>query len=126
AVPAPLKSRPVAQPVPTTNRQPIKAVPSTRSAPPPGPIKRQSIQARPVQNTSIQARPVNRPSIQARPLGTSAPAPAATPQNAYRQGLQSLNNKKYAEAIDFFKQAAGPGQASYEVVYGLGRAYRQL
>lgn len=125
--PAPLRSRPVAQPVPATNRQPIKAVPSVRSAPPPPtPVTRQSIQARPVQSTSIQARPVNRQSIQARPLGASAPVQATTPQNAYRQGLQSLNNKKYAEAIDFFKQATVPGQPGYEIVYGLGRAYRQL
>jgi serine/threonine protein kinase/Flp pilus assembly protein TadD len=134
----PLRSRPVAQPAPV--RQPIIAVPSTRTAPPvrstpppaparqpiqARPVQNTSIQARPVQSTSIQARPVSRQSIQARPLGTPA-SQAQTPQSAYRQGLQSLNNKNFAEAITFFKQAEAAGQAGYEVIYGLARAYRQL
>lgn len=128
AIPA-QASRSAAQPVPV-RRQPIIAVPSTRSVPsaPPAPAtnNHQPLRARPVQSTSIQARPSNRQPIQARPLATSAPAQAQTPQNAYRQGLQSLNNKKYAEAIAFFKQAQVPGQPTYEVCYGLGRAYRQF
>ena len=136
----PLRSRPVAQPA-QTNRQPIIAGPSTRSAPPihstppPVPAGRQTIQARPVQSSSIQARPVNRQpiqarpvsrqTIQARPLGTPAAPQAQTPQGAYRQALQSLNDKKFTEAIALFKQSS-TGQPSYEIVYGLGRAYRQL
>ncbi len=107
-------------------RQPIRAVPSARPVPQPVPAPRQPIQSRPTQTSSIQARPVTRQSIQARPLGTPAATQAGTPQNAYRLGLQSLNNKKYAESIDYFKQAAGAGQPSYEVVYNLGRAYRQF
>jgi serine/threonine protein kinase/tetratricopeptide (TPR) repeat protein len=117
-------SRPVAQQ--SAPRQPIRAVPSARPTPQPVPAPRQPIQPRPAQTSSIQARPVTRQSIQARPLGTPAATQAGTPQNAYRLGLQSLNNKKYAESIDYFKQAAGAGQPSYEVVYNLGRAYRQF
>ncbi|HEY0755689.1 MAG TPA: tetratricopeptide repeat protein [Ktedonobacteraceae bacterium] len=125
---APLISRPVAQSSASAARQPIKAAPaSARPAQPQAAqVQSQGIQARPTQSQSIQARPVNRQPIQARPLGTATPAQAATPQNAYRLGLQSLNNKKFAEAIEYFKQAALPGQSGYEVVYGLGRAYRQL
>ncbi len=96
--------------------------PGARAAPPPQ-VNRQPLRARPVQSSGIQARPVARQSIQARPLST--PVATQTPQDAYRLGLQSLNNKKYAEAIAHFKQAAASGQASYEVAYGLGRAYRQ-
>jgi serine/threonine protein kinase/cytochrome c-type biogenesis protein CcmH/NrfG len=96
--------------------------PGARAAPPPQ-VNRQPLRARPVQGSSIQARPVARQSIQARPVST--PVATQTPQDAYRLGLQSLNNKQYAEAIAHFKQAAASGQASYEVAYGLGRAYRQ-
>jgi serine/threonine protein kinase/cytochrome c-type biogenesis protein CcmH/NrfG len=96
--------------------------PGARAAPPPQ-VNRQPLRARPVQSSGIQARPVARQSIQARPLST--PVATQTPQDAYRLGLQSLNSKRYAEAIAHFKQAAGSGQASYEVAYGLGRAYRQ-
>ncbi len=92
-------------------------------------VSRAPLRARPIQGTSVQARPVqtsNRPgqSIQARPIQAR---PAATPNanNPYRLGLQSLNDKKYDQAIAQFKQAAGNGRASYEVAYGLGRAYRQ-
>jgi serine/threonine protein kinase/cytochrome c-type biogenesis protein CcmH/NrfG len=96
--------------------------PGARAAPPPQ-VNRQPLRARPVQSSSIQARPVARQSIQARPLST--PVATQTPQDSYRLGLQSLNNKKYAEAIAHFKQAAASGPASYEIAYGLGRAYRQ-
>jgi serine/threonine protein kinase/cytochrome c-type biogenesis protein CcmH/NrfG len=96
--------------------------PGARAAPPPQ-VSRQPLRARPVQSSSIQARPVARQSIQARPLST--PVATQATQDAYRLGLQSLNNKRYAEAIAHFKQAAGSGQTSYEIAYGLGRAYRQ-
>lgn len=96
--------------------------PGARAAPPPQ-VNRQPLRARPAQGSSIQARPVARQSIQARPVST--PVATQTPQDAYRLGLQCLNNKKYAEAIAHFKQAAASGQASYEVAYGLGRSYRQ-
>ena len=98
--------------------------PGARSVPPPQ-VSRQPLRARPVQGSSIQARPVARQPIQARPLGTPIIAQAPTPQSAYRQGLLNLNTKKYAEAIAQFKQALVPGQPSYEISYGLGRAYRQ-
>lgn len=129
---APPPSRSVAQPragiqARPVNRQPIQATPVSRPAQPVPVQRSQSIQARPVQSSSIQARPVNRQPIQARPLSTPV-AQSASPQGAYRLGLQNLNNKKYAEAIDHFKQAMsqGQGQPGYEVLYGLARAYRQL
>lgn len=97
---------------PQVTRQPLRA----------RPVQGVSIQARPAQSSSIQARPVQG-SIQARPVSTPS---AGTVQSAYRQGLQSLHAKKYAEAIAQFKQAsASSQQPSYEIAYGLGRAYRQ-
>jgi len=83
-------------------------------------VSRQPLRARPVQSSSIQARPAHQP-IQARPIAASA----AGPTNAYRLGLQNLNDKKYNEAINQFKQAQSAGKPTYEVAYGLGRAYRQ-
>lgn len=115
----PIQARPVPQPV----RQPIQARPVQQPA-------RQPIQARPVQSRPqpTQARPVQQParqSIQARPVqvNTVASAPASTPDLAafYRKGLQYLTNKQYSEAIEQFKQAG----TSYDVLYNLGRAYRQ-
>jgi tetratricopeptide (TPR) repeat protein len=93
----------------------------------------QPLPARPAQ--SIQARPVQ--SIQARPVSTgttiatsnaAATAPASTVVDgnaAYRTGLQLLVNKKYAEAVNQFKLARRAGGPEYDVLYNLGRAYRQ-
>jgi serine/threonine protein kinase/cytochrome c-type biogenesis protein CcmH/NrfG len=83
---------------------------------------RSPLRARPVQSSSIQARPAHQP-IRARPLASSSAVSNAT--SLYSQGLRSLNNKKYVEAIAQFKQALVPNHPTYEVVYGLGRAYRQ-
>ncbi|HLI68236.1 MAG TPA: protein kinase [Ktedonobacteraceae bacterium] len=118
----PLNQGARAAPPPQINRQPLN---QNRRAVPPQQASRQPLRARPVQSVGIQARPVTRQSIQARPLGTSVATQAQTPQSAYRLALQNLNNKKYVEAIDLFKRAAVPGQTSYEITYGLGRAYRQ-
>ena len=85
----------------------------------PVPAPRQSIQARPVQPRSIVAQP-----IRARPVAVSTP-PAADPAAAYRLGLQYLNNKNYGESVNQFKQALASGKPSYDVLYNLGRAYRQ-
>lgn len=117
----PLKQGARAAPPPQVGRQ--APPPVSRQAPPP--VNRQPLRAKPVQGSSIQARPINRQPIQARPLGSSTVVQAQTPQTAYRQGLQSLNAKKYTEAIELFKQAVVPGQANYEIAYSLGRAYRQ-
>ncbi|HEY1348344.1 MAG TPA: tetratricopeptide repeat protein [Ktedonobacteraceae bacterium] len=95
-----------------------------RAAPPPQ-VNRQPLRARPVQGTGIQARPLTRQPIQARPLGAPVATQTSSPRDAYRQGLQYLNDKKYAESIAQFKQAAAGGQSGYEVASGLGRAYRQ-
>ena len=72
--------------------------------------------------------------IIARPAAPQARVPAAAPAgvaagnglpNAYRLGLQFLNNKQYAEAISQLKLAQSPGVSAYDVQYNLGRAYRQ-
>ena len=77
----------------------------------------------------IQARPVQQPtrtrpgsSIQARPVSA---APTGDPMVPYRAGLQLLTNKKYAEAVNQFKLAQSMGGPPYDVLYHLGRAYRQ-
>jgi serine/threonine protein kinase/cytochrome c-type biogenesis protein CcmH/NrfG len=46
-------------------------------------------------------------------------------QGPYRLGLQFMNSKNYQEAINQFKMAQVPGNSSYDVLYNLGRAYRQ-
>jgi serine/threonine protein kinase/tetratricopeptide (TPR) repeat protein len=46
-------------------------------------------------------------------------------QGPYRLGLQFMNSKNYPEAINQFKMAQVPGNSSYDVLYNLGRAYRQ-
>jgi len=111
----PLQARP-AQP---SGIQARPAQPSgirARPAPTPG------IQARPAPTPGIQARPSHQP-IQARPVASANGT--STPQSAYRLGLQNLNDKNYSEAILQFKQAIVGGKPTYEVAYGLGRAYRQ-
>jgi serine/threonine protein kinase/tetratricopeptide (TPR) repeat protein len=50
---------------------------------------------------------------------------AGNQQAAYRLGLQFMNSKNYAEAVNQFKMAQVPGNSSYDVLYNLGRAYRQ-
>jgi len=49
------------------------------------------------------------------------------PQMAYREGLQLLTSKKFPEAIARFKQAQRQSKrdASYDILYNLGRSYRQ-
>ncbi len=81
----------------------------------------------------MAAQSVARAAIQARPVQAAVQpvraAPAYAPANgsqvAYRLGLQYMNSKNYAEAVNQFKQAQVPGNQSYEVSYNLGRAYRQ-
>lgn len=98
----PIQSRPV--------QQPIQARPV------------QSIRARPVQSSTIQPRPAQ--PLRARPVtgGAAANDPTTT---AYRAGLQYLTSKNFVEAISHFKQARQLGGATYDVLYNLGRAYRQ-
>jgi serine/threonine protein kinase/cytochrome c-type biogenesis protein CcmH/NrfG len=50
---------------------------------------------------------------------------ARNQQGPYRLGLQFMNSKNYQEAINQFKMAQVPGNNSYDVLYNLGRAYRQ-
>jgi len=108
---------------------------------------RSSIQARPVQRpiqarpAPIQARPVQtvpqpsngrtpikpRPAqpIQPRPVPTAIPVKNSDPNVAYRSALQLLSNKNYVGAIQQFREAQRLGGSSYDVLYNLGRAYRQ-
>src|SRR5205085_5593937 len=93
------------------------------------PIQSRSIQARPIQprpdqSQTIQSRPIVAQPIRARPVAGSA-APAGDPVAAYRMGLQYLNSKNFAESVNQFKLALSLGRSSYDVLYNLGRAYRQ-
>jgi serine/threonine protein kinase/TPR repeat protein len=94
---------------------------------------RASIQAKPVSNAfrsrPIQAHPTKPPSrpsqsIQARPASNNATArdPVSV---ALQAGLQEVTNKNYAKAIELFTQAQQQDGRSYDVLYNLGRAYRQ-
>ena len=110
---------------PTQVRSPIQARPVQR------PIQARPvpIQARPVQTTPsngrspIQARPVQ--PIQARSVPVAAPAKSSDPNVAYRAALQLLSSKNYVGAIQQFREAQRLGGSSYDVLYNLGRAYRQ-
>jgi len=79
--------------------------------------------AQSVARAAIQARPVHAAVQPARAAPVYAPANGS--QAAYRLGLQYMNSKNYAEAVNQFKQAQVPGNQTYEVSYNLGRAYRQ-
>ncbi len=95
----PIQARPVQQAIPSRPSQPIKA--------------------RPVQATSTQARPPQ--PILARPANNNA----VDPMVAYRAGLQQLASKNFPAAVSQFKLAQTQGNTSYDVLYNLGRAYRQ-
>lgn len=93
-------------------RAPIQAKPVSRP---------QSIQARPAK--PLAARPVQ--SIQARPVTNGTP-PQDPALAALQAGLQQLMNKNYPKAIELFTQAQKLGSPSYDVLYNLGRSYRQF
>ncbi len=102
------------------SRSPIQPRPVQRPIQPrPAPI-----QARPVQSTS-QTPQQNPKPIQPRPVSSTVPPPMNTTNGAYRSGLQLLANKNYAAAIKQFREAQRMGGSSYDVLYNLGRAYRQ-
>jgi serine/threonine protein kinase/tetratricopeptide (TPR) repeat protein len=104
----PIQARPVQRPIAPRPASSIQARPAS------------SIQARPVRQ-SIPSRPVQ--PIQARPISAGSQV-ANNPNAAYRAGLQFLANKNYAEAVKQFRVALNNGP-SYDVLYNLGRAYRQ-
>lgn len=112
---------------PTQPRSPIQARPVQR----PIQARPAPIQARPVQSTArtsngrspIQARPVQ--PILARPIPATVPVTNNNPTVAYRSALQLLSNKNYVGAIQQFREAQRLGGSSYDVLYNLGRAYRQ-
>jgi serine/threonine protein kinase/Tfp pilus assembly protein PilF len=124
-------ARPVIQTRPAQSApppQPIRARPvqQAQSVPPSQPIR-----ARPVQSVPSNALPVRSQPIRARPVqpartpSVGSNGNVSDPQAAYREGLQLLTSKKFSEAIDRFKLVQSQGNASYEVLYNLGRAYRQ-
>jgi serine/threonine protein kinase/tetratricopeptide (TPR) repeat protein len=91
------------------------------------PQVRAPIRARPVQQSpnARSAQP-----IRARPVQSTSPRPATPttandPMVAYRAGLQLLANKNYAASVNQFKLAQSRGGPPYDVLYNLGRAYRQ-
>jgi tetratricopeptide (TPR) repeat protein len=101
---APLQARPVQRPIQSRPAQPIQSRPASSS----------------------QVRPA--PAIRAQPAQSSnghASTAAGDPNAAYRLGLQYLTNKQYAEAVNQFKLARSLGAPLYDVLYNLGRAYRQ-
>ncbi|HEV7235406.1 MAG TPA: tetratricopeptide repeat protein, partial [Ktedonobacteraceae bacterium] len=78
----------------------------------------------------IRARPIARPivaqPIRARPITATKPASDPTAAaNAAKAGQQQFGTKNYVEAIRQFKLALSLAAPSYEVLYNLGRAYRQ-
>lgn len=94
--------------------------PLTRGATPPPP----QVRAQAIARSPIRAKPIQQP-LQARPVATVGTSSPGNPDGAYRLGLQQLNNKNYVEAINQFKVAQARSQSSYDVLYNLGRAYRQ-
>jgi serine/threonine protein kinase/tetratricopeptide (TPR) repeat protein len=77
----------------------------------------------------VSPQAVSKATIPSRPVQPSRAAvnvvQAGNTQAAYRLGLQFMNSKNYAEAVNQFKMAQVPGNSSYDVLYNLGRAYRQ-
>jgi serine/threonine protein kinase/cytochrome c-type biogenesis protein CcmH/NrfG len=99
---------------------------------------RASIPSRPVQQSSVaraaplRARPVQQPlpprsnAIPARPVtNNNGTVTTNDPGTAYRSGLQQLASKNYVQAINNFQRAFSLGGPPYDVLYNLGRAYRQ-
>ena len=98
---------------------PPQVRPTGATARPPAPIRARPIQARP-------AQPTAQPAASSVGVAAVSTAPAAPDrQQAYRLGLQFLNSRNYAVAIQQFTLAQVPGQPAYDVQYNLGRAYRQ-
>jgi len=77
----------------------------------------------------VSPQAVSKATIPPRPVQPSRAAvnvvQAGNTQAAYRLGLQFMNSKNYAEAVNQFKMAQVPGNSSFDVLYNLGRAYRQ-
>jgi serine/threonine protein kinase/cytochrome c-type biogenesis protein CcmH/NrfG len=110
--------RPAIQPRPVPP-QPIRARPIQANGATSRPVSR-GIQARPVQVSSTAVRPTP---IKARPVAVAAPS--SDSMVAYRAGLQALSQKKFEDAIQQFKLAQNRGGPAYDVLYNLGRVYRQ-
>jgi tetratricopeptide (TPR) repeat protein len=81
------------------------------------------VAAQAVSKTTLPPRPVQQVVQPAR--AAINVAQSVDTQAAYRLGLQFMNSKNYADAVNQFKMAQVPGTRSYDVLYNLGRAYRQ-
>ena len=81
------------------------------------------VAAQAVSKTTLPPRPVQQVVQPARAAVNVAQS--VDTQAAYRLGLQFMNSKNYADAVNQFKMAQVPGNRSYDVLYNLGRAYRQ-
>src|SRR5690242_8690555 len=81
------------------------------------------VNVQPSARAALPPRPAERV-VQPSGVAANATLPG-NPQAAYRSGLQFMNSKNYAEAINQFKMAQLPGNDTYDVLYNLGRAYRQ-
>jgi len=93
---------------------------SAAAAAPPRPIRARQIQ---------QPVPSQAASSLASPPATTGGTPVSAssngdPQTAYRLGLQFMNSRHYAEAIQQFKLAQGHGFMPFDEYFNLGRAYR--
>lgn len=86
---------------------------------------RASIQAKLVPQPALarSVPPPPPPPIRARPI-SPAVAPAPSQVDHSRMGREAMKNQNYAEAVEQFKQALAAG-VSYDVLFDLGRAYRQ-
>jgi len=77
----------------------------------------------------VSAQAMSKATLPPRPVQPSRVASntqqARGQQGPYRLGLQFMNSKNYPEAINQFKMAQVPGNSSYDILYNLGRAYRQ-
>ena len=80
------------------------------------------VAAQAVSKTTLPPRPVQQVVQPAR--AAINVAQSVDTQAAYRLGLQFMNSKNYADAVNQFKMAQA-GTRSYDVLYNLGRAYRQ-
>jgi tetratricopeptide (TPR) repeat protein len=81
------------------------------------------VAAQAVSKATLPPRPVQQV-VQPSSVAVNVAHPVDS-QAAYRLGLQFMNSKNYAEAVNQFKMAQVPGNGSYDVLYNLGRAYRQ-
>src|SRR5690348_14884992 len=75
------------------------------------------VSAQAASRAALPSRPAQRV-VQPSSVAANATLPG-NPQAAYRLGLQFMNSKNYAQAINQFKMAQVPGNDTYDVLYNL-------